>query len=60
MAAKVQDVCTIIATIPTGLEKGAADECKEILGRSNVLSDRGKIVFLLHCVEELSKVPRAS
>ncbi len=53
---EVKELCTIIATIPTGLEKGAADECKEVLGRSNVVSERGKIVFPLHCLEELSKV----
>ncbi len=54
MAAK--GLCTIVATVPTGLEKGAAEECKQVLGRGDVVSERGKIIFQLHCLEELAKV----
>ncbi len=56
MAAKGTGLCTIVATVPTGLEKGAAEECKQVLGRGDVVSERGKIIFQLHCLEELAKV----
>lgn len=56
MAVKVESLCSIWATVPTGLEKGAADECKELLGRGDVLSERGKVSFPLYSLNELSKV----
>lgn len=51
-----KDLCTIIATVPTGLENGAADECREVLGREDVEPERGKIVFPLYTLQELDKV----
>ena len=50
------ELCKIVATVPTGLEKGAADECREALGRGSVVADRGRISFPLFCLDELSKV----
>lgn len=48
-------LCEIIATVPTGLEHGAADECREILGREAKIQ-RGRILIELLSVEELTKV----
>lgn len=48
-------VCEITATVPTGLEPGAADECREVLGRGARIQ-RGRISFDLLSVEELTKV----
>lgn len=48
-------VCEITATVPTGLEPGAAEECREVLGREARLQ-RGRIAFDLLSVEELTKV----
>ena len=48
-------VCEITATVPTGLEPGAADECREVLGREARIQ-RGRISFDLLSVEELTKV----
>ena len=48
-------LCEVCATVPTGLEPGAADEFQEVLGRAaRVL--RGRISFQLASLEELSKV----
>ena len=54
------ELCHVVATVPTGLEKGAADECREVLGRGNVIAGRGKISFPLQSLEEISKVARSS
>ena len=48
-------LCEIIATVPTGLEHGAADECREILGRGAKIL-RGRISLELFSTEELTKV----
>ena len=48
-------VCEIAATVPTGLEPGAAEECREVLGREARIQ-RGRIAFDLLSVEELTKV----
>ena len=48
-------VCEITATVPTGLEPGAAEECREVLGRGARIQ-RGRISFDLLSVEELTKV----
>ena len=48
-------VCEITATVPTGLELGAAEECREVLGRGARIQ-RGRISFDLLSVEELTKV----
>lgn len=48
-------VCEITATVPTGLEPGAADECREVLRREARIQ-RGRIAFDLFSVEELTKV----
>lgn len=45
----------VVATVPTGLERGAADECREVLGRE-ALVHRGSISCTLESVEELLKV----
>ena len=47
-------LCEIFATVPTGLEHYAADECKEVLGRE-AKAHRGKISLGLACLEELEK-----
>jgi len=52
-------LCEIIATVPTGLEHGAADECREILGREAKIQ-RGRILIELLSVEELTKVSNSS
>ena len=46
---------TVVATVPTGLERGAAEECREILGKE-AAAHRGSITCTLEAVEELSKV----
>ena len=43
------------ATVPTGLEGGAADEFAEILGRK-ARAERGKILFDILSLKELEKV----
>ena len=53
-----KQLCNIIATVPTGLEKGAADECRDVLGRVDVEPQRGKIVIPLCALQELDKVCR--
>ena len=45
----------LIATVPTGLEGGAADEFKEVLGRK-AEPERGKIGFEIASLEELKQV----
>lgn len=45
----------LIATVPTGLEGGAADEFKEALGRK-AEAERGKIRFELGSLDELKQV----
>lgn len=50
-------LCEIIATVPTGLEHGAADECREILGREAKIQ-RGRILIELLSMEELTKVSK--
>ena len=45
----------VVATVPTGLERGAGDEYREVLGRE-ALVHRGSISCTLESVEELMKV----
>ena len=54
-------VCKICATVPTGLEYGAADECREVLGdNAHVQHQRGRLSFLLHSLEELEKARKCT
>ena len=47
----------VVATVPTGLERSAAEECRETLGPGReVLAHRGAISCRLERSEELSKV----
>ena len=55
MATSDVSLCKLIATVPTGLENGAADECREVLKR-DVAADRGRISFQLSSWDELYKV----
>ena len=48
-------VFPVVATVPTGLERGAAEECREVLARE-ATAQRGSITCTLEAVEELSKV----
>lgn len=52
---KGEGLCKIEASVPTGLEIGAAEECKEVLGRP-AESSRGRLSFQLHSVDELTAV----
>jgi hypothetical protein len=45
----------VVATVPTGLERGAAEECRELLGRE-ATARRGSITCTLEAVDELSMV----
>lgn len=50
----------ICATVPTGFEPGAADECREVLGDgAHVKQQRGRVSFLLPSLRELEKVGNA-
>ena len=51
----MEGVCKIGASVPTGLEVGAAEECTEALGRP-VEPTRGRLGFTLGALEELEKV----
>ena len=47
----------VVATVPTGLERGAAEECREVLGRvAGITANRGSITCTLESPEELVKV----
>lgn len=48
-------VFPVVATVPTGLERGAAEECGEVLGKCATVQ-RGSITCTLDSVEELAKV----
>ena len=48
-------LCFLEASVPTGLEVGASEECTEILGRPAQFS-RGRISFQLHHFNDLLKV----
>ena len=48
-------LCELIATVPTGLEEGAADEFEETLGRK-AEATRGKIKFGIVSLKELEQV----
>ena len=45
----------LVATVPTGLEGGAVDEFREVLGRK-AEAERGKIRFEIAFLEELKQV----
>ena len=45
----------LVATVPTGLEGGAVDEFKDVLGRK-AEAERGKIRFEIASLEELKQV----
>ena len=47
----------LMATVPTGLERCAAEECSEVVGRG-VVAHRGAITCTLDTVEDLAKVLR--
>lgn len=50
-------VYTICATVPTGLENGALEECAEIFGRNIRTSrGRGRIFFDLSSTESVREV----
>lgn len=53
--ASIQRVFHVVGTVPTGLERGAAQECREVLGKE-ATAQRGSITCTLNAVEELSKV----
>lgn len=57
MVEKLEKVCTLGASVPTGLEVGAAGECAEVLGRPPV-HYRGRLSFTLNAFEELIKVSK--
>jgi 23S rRNA G2445 N2-methylase RlmL len=48
-------LCQLIATVPTGLEGGAADEVQETLGRK-AEATRGRINFGIASFEQLKLV----
>ena len=48
-------LCELMATVPTGLEVGAADEFEETLGRK-ARAERGKIKFDIATLKEMEKV----
>lgn len=50
-------LCQLIATVPTGLEGGAADEIQETLGR-RAEANRGKINFEIVSFEQLKLVTK--
>ena len=50
-----EGLCKIEASVPTGLEIGAAEECKEVFGRPAEPS-RGRLSFQLNSVDELTAV----
>lgn len=52
---ETEGVCKLEASVPTGLEVGAGEECAEVLGRPPV-SSRGRLAFTLCALEELKKV----
>ncbi len=43
------------ASVPTGLEVGASEECAEVLGRTPSTS-RGRVTFTLKALKELEAV----
>ena len=45
----------LVATVPTGLERGAAEECREVLGKETA-ARRGSITCTLDTLDELAKV----
>ncbi len=55
MADSKPEVCTLQASVPTGLEVGAVEECAEALGRRPA-SSRGRLTFTLTALDELKKV----
>lgn len=50
-------LCQLIATVPTGLEGGAADEVQETLGRK-AEATRGRINFEIASFEQLKLVTK--
>ena len=48
-------LCQLIATVPTGLEGGAADEVQETLGRK-AEATRGRVNFDIASFEQLKLV----
>lgn len=46
----------VIATVPTGLEQSAAEECSETIGSGVASAQRGSISCTLERVEDLRKV----
>jgi 23S rRNA G2445 N2-methylase RlmL len=50
-------LCQLIATVPTGLEGGAADEVRETLGRK-AEATRGRINFDIASFEQLKLVTK--
>lgn len=54
-AVKCESLCGLKASVPTGLEVGASEECQEVVGRPAQVS-RGRITFTIHSLEELLKV----
>ena len=55
MAQEVANLCKIEASVPTGLEVGASEECTEVLGRAPEYS-RGRVTLQLRSLEELQAV----
>ena len=55
MAAGEDELCKLEASVPTGLEVGASEECAEVLGRAPETS-RGRLTFKLRTLEELIAV----
>ena len=52
MAWPMDGLCELIATVPTGLEGGAADEVQKLIG-TNAEATRGKISFVISSLEQL-------
>jgi len=58
-AGEESELCKLKASVPTGLEIGARDEVRDVLGRPAQTS-RGRVVFSLVSLEELAKVSGGS
>ena len=54
---EVEALCKLEASVPTGLEDGAAEECAEVLGRVPD-SSRGRLSVQLRALDELVAVSR--
>ena len=55
MLVHMAGLCELIATVPTGLEGGAADEVQEVLDRK-ADATRGRINFDIVSLEQLRQV----